>query len=185
MSVTKVPEQWWKRACQIVNHPLACVSSDHRFVWTNSAFERLVGRSSEELSDMTWMEITVQDDVGSDLASIQAVLDGESESYTIGKHYKHKHGREVPVILSVHRFPSGGGDLLAFIVEAAPVDTQEAIHALETEYRRLAKSVEALESSKILWQRSLDAAQKWGPFVGSILAAIFAFLGWLISLFVS
>ena len=116
-----VPSEWWREACEVVNHPMACVADNNRFVWVNPAFERLCGYSRAELQEMTWMQITMQHDVGGDLASVESVINGEDNQYTLAKRYKHKLGREVPVQLTVWRFPMNTEKLLAcFIVEAIP-----------------------------------------------------------------
>jgi PAS domain S-box-containing protein len=134
----EVPADWWREACEVVNHPMACVADDNRFVWVNSSFERLCGYSSAELLNMTWMEITLQSDVGGDLASVQSVINGDDTSYTLSKRYKHKLGKKVPVQLTVWRFPLNSERLLAcFIVEAIP----KAATTLEV--RKLREEMEA------------------------------------------
>ena len=130
MLASNVPGGWWQEACERVRHPLACVGTDHTFVWVNTAFERLVGYSVAELADMTWMDITDQADVGGDLASVKSVIDGRIPQYTITKRYRHKHGRLIPIELSVWRFPSNTVEnLVCFIVEAAPetASTQQLV----------------------------------------------------------
>lgn len=102
---------------------MACVDLNNKFVLVNSAFERLLGYSSAELVGKTWMEITVQRDVGGDLASVDAVVEGRADSYTLDKDYIHKRGGEIPVVLTVRRFPRASHlPLLYFSVEA-PVST--------------------------------------------------------------
>lgn len=116
-----VPTGFWRAACEDADHPLACVGLDHRFKWVNSAFERLVGWSVVELTGRTWMEITVQGDVGGDLASIEAVMSGKVTHYTMSKSYIHRRGHAVPVELTVRRFPPNViDDVLCFRVEAPP-----------------------------------------------------------------
>lgn len=100
---------------------MACVATDNRFVWVNSAFERLTGYSRAELTQMDWMDITIQTDIGGDLASVKSVVSGEDDRYTISKRYRHKLGKDVPIVLSVWRFPRSVENMLAcFIVEAVP-----------------------------------------------------------------
>jgi len=142
-----VPAEWWREACEVVNHPMACVADDNRFVWVNAAFERLCGYSSAELLKMTWMDITLQADVGGDLASIQSVINGNDTSYTLSKRYKHKLGKKVPVQLTVWRFPLNSERLLAcFIVEAIPkaattLEVRKLREEMESELRSLRQLV--------------------------------------------
>lgn len=102
---------------------MGCVDPENRFVLVNTAFERLLGYSSVELAGRHWMEITSQRDVGGDLASHEAVIDGRIDTYTLEKDYVHKRGRSIPVVLTVRRFPRAPHlPLLYFSVEA-PLST--------------------------------------------------------------
>lgn len=102
---------------------MGCVDPENRFVLVNTAFERLLGYSSAELAGRHWMEITSQRDVGGDLASYEAVIDGRIDTYTLEKDYVHKRGRSIPVVLTVRRFPRASHlPLLYFSVEA-PLST--------------------------------------------------------------
>lgn len=104
-----------------MSHPLACVDTSNKFIWVNSAYERLVGYSRQELRSMTWMSITSQSDVGGDLASASAITAGEDNRYSLNKHYIHKFGKTIPVSVTVWRFPREvGGVMQCFIVEAVP-----------------------------------------------------------------
>ncbi len=116
-----IPCDYWKSVCADVDHPLSCVDPDNKFVWVNSAFERLVGYSIAELAGRTWMSITDQKDVGGDLASVHSVIEGKIPQYTMSKNYVHKRGHKVPVDLTVRRFPDSPLDPLAYFrVESPP-----------------------------------------------------------------
>lgn len=116
-----VPAGYWQQTCEDIDYPLACVSTSNKFIWVNSAFERLTGYSVAELFDHTWMSITDQKDVGGDLESVEAVITGKITHYTMSKDYRHKRGHLVPVDLTVRRFPTSRvDDLICFIVECPP-----------------------------------------------------------------
>ena len=116
-----VPNEWWRVACESISLPLACIGTENKFVWVNAAFERLTGYSVSELQQKTWPEITVQEDAGGDLASLNAVIKGDISHYSLAKRYRHKLGREIPVQLAVWRFPRMHNQVVTcFIVEAAP-----------------------------------------------------------------
>lgn len=115
-----VPAGWWKAACEWINFPVACVGLDHKFIWVNESFERLVGRSLAELEQLSWTDITHQSDVGGDIASVTAVQNGERSSYTLSKRYQHKFGHYIPVTITVWKFPEGASEALCFVVEASP-----------------------------------------------------------------
>lgn len=123
MPHNSIPLEYFREAWEDADHPMACVDPDNRFVMVNSAFERLLGYSSAELNGKPWMEITVQRDVGGDLASVEAVIEGRIDTYTLEKDYLHKRGRAIPVVLTVRRFPRASHlPLLYFSVEA-PLST--------------------------------------------------------------
>lgn len=144
-----IPWEFFREAWEDADHPMACVDRDNRFVLVNGAFERLLGYSSAELSGKTWMEITVQRDVGGDLASEEAVIDGRTDTYTLEKDYLHKRGRAVPVILTVRRYPRASHIPLVYFSIEAPVSTitRPEVISLERELRaeigRLAKQLQS------------------------------------------
>lgn len=116
---------------------MACIDQHNCFVLVNTAFERLLGYSSAELCGKTWMEFTDQHDVGGDLASVEALVDGRINSYTIEKDYIHKRGRRIPVVLTVRRFPRESHLPLLYLSKEAPVSTitRPEMLSLERELR--------------------------------------------------
>ena len=102
---------------------MGCVDPENRFVLVNTAFERLLGYSSVELAGRHWMEITSQRDVGGDLASHEAVIDGRIDTYSLEKDYLHKRGRVIPVQLTVRRYPRASHLPLVYFSVEAPVST--------------------------------------------------------------
>lgn len=119
MQTTEVPNGFWKELCEDADHPMACVGIDNKFIWVNYAFERLVGYSNTELYGISWVSITKQQNVGGDLASVQAVIDGKITEYSLSKDYIHKRGHLVPVELIVRKFPPSQVEpILCFMVES-------------------------------------------------------------------
>lgn len=131
-----VPEGWWRFICEHGHHALACIGEDDRFVWVNEAWCRLLGYSQAELKQKTWIEITLQGDVGGDVASAQELIEeGGRRHYTLSKRYVHKLGHIVKVEITVHRFPSVVGEFQAFAVEAMPeVATYQQLENLKRDY---------------------------------------------------
>lgn len=101
----QIPCAFFRESWEDAEHPMACVDIDQKFVRVNAAFERLLGYSSEELSNRPWMEFTRKEHVGGDLASVNSIIEGVTESYRMEKDYKHKRGHFVPVVLTVRRYP--------------------------------------------------------------------------------
>jgi len=142
---------FFKLLCEDADLPFAAVDDESKFVWLNGAFERLVGYSILELIGKSWMSITVNEDVGADLASVKSVIDGKIQSYRMEKNYIHKRGHRVPVELTVRRFPIAMHEpLILFRVEACPARATrpelEAVHdELLQEIINLKKRIETNE----------------------------------------
>lgn len=128
-----IPPQFYEESWEDVNYPLACVDLDNRFIRVNSAFERLLGYSSSELENEKWIRFTKKEHVGGDLKSVQAVVDGRIDSYQMEKTYIHKRGHEVPVVLTVRRYPKNSGQPLLFFRVEAPfaMATRPELNAVE------------------------------------------------------
>lgn len=186
------PASWFRRACERITHPLACVGCDHKFVWVNGAFERLVGYTNYELHALTWMDITAATDIGHDLACVREVIAGQRSEYVIEKSYQHKTGIEVPIELCVWRFPDGG-DLLCFIVQARPIEGDPAMieqlrREIRSDYLELKDRIEKQQIAQddmIRRDASSKAVvvflQEWGWAI----LAVAGLIGWIINLAVS
>ena len=71
------------------------VGLDHRWLRVNPAACRLVGYTADELTAMTFTELTHPDDVAGNLDLLNRLLAGEIPSYTVEKRFIHKSGRHV------------------------------------------------------------------------------------------
>jgi PAS domain S-box-containing protein len=72
---------------------------DGRFEYVNAGFCAIVGYSAEELSALTWQQITHPDDLAADQGRAALVLAGKLPHYTIEKRYLRKDGSPVWVSL--------------------------------------------------------------------------------------
>ena len=61
--------------------------TDRRFINVNSAFERITGRTREEIIELGWAKITHPEDLDKDLENFQKLLAGEIGGYTMEKRY--------------------------------------------------------------------------------------------------
>ena len=176
--------EWFAHALQFINHPVCLVDCDNRFAWVNAAYERLVGYSEAELLGKTWMSVTEMSDVGGDLASVESIISGDKDTYTTAKKYISKSGHQIPVALTVWRFPSSGA-LVGFSVEAIPESSSarlEKIHADHVaELAQLSARVEQLEVIQNAVSKTLELLIKWMPVIGALAAAI----AWVYTTFVA
>ncbi|MBD6620449.1 PAS domain S-box protein [Komarekiella sp. 'clone 1'] len=76
------------------------VALDGRYLQVNPAMCDITGYSSEELTQMTFQEITHPDDIEPDLANAQRVLAGEISGYSLEKRYIRKDGSLIWVNLT-------------------------------------------------------------------------------------
>lgn len=145
----------------------------------------MVGYSSAELIGRTWMEITELSDVGGDMAAVESVIDGSRNSYTTAKKYKHKNGDEIPVVLTVWRFPPGSGEMVGFSVEAVPsgqdwkIEFAKLKKTQEEEAERIIKRIESLEHRRRVMGEVATNLMWWLPLI-TALGAAFA---WVVSHF--
>ena len=167
--------RWYEHLLSNINHPAALVGNDHKFVWCNIAYERLVGYAEAELKNKTWMSITVDDDVGGDLTAAQSIAHENRKEYTTAKHYRHKNGSEVPIVLTVWRFPISG-DLIGFSVEAVPANTVAKLEKFHEEHMReiaaIVQRIENIETIHRVLNKASTIVFKWFPIIAGIIGAI-------------
>jgi diguanylate cyclase (GGDEF)-like protein/PAS domain S-box-containing protein/hemerythrin-like metal-binding protein len=94
---------------------LTVMSPEGRFTLVNRSLCEIVGYEKEELEKLTFQEITYPDDLGSDLANVQLLLDGGIQSYTMEKRYIRKDRRIVWTQLTVSMVRDDAGTPLYFI----------------------------------------------------------------------
>lgn len=94
---------------------MAIVALDGHFIKANRAFGEIVGYSPEELSSLSFQDITHQEDLAGDVNLVQRLLRKEIQDYQIDKRYLHKKGHEVWVQLNVGTIPNERGEPQAFV----------------------------------------------------------------------
>ncbi|MFH7243462.1 MAG: PAS domain S-box protein [Spirulina sp.] len=80
---------------------IAHVAPDGTWLWVNQTLCDLVGYSREELQRLTFQDITHPEDLDTDLAYVQEMLNRQRTSYTMEKRYIRKDGRIVWINLTV------------------------------------------------------------------------------------
>lgn len=146
----EIPCDFFTQAWLDAKHPMAAVALDNTFVRVNHAFEDMLGYSTIELKGRPWMDFTKHDHVGGDLASVNAVLKGEIESYRLEKTYINKQEDYVDVVLTVRRYPpESHKQMLLFSVEApVAIASKKDIQSQMDDLRR----EQALKFEKVIEQ---------------------------------
>ena len=94
---------------------IAHVSVEGRFLHVNEKLCAILGHTREELSGMTFTELTVPEDRAGGLEARRAMLAGEQSAYTTEKRYRHKDGQVVWVNLVTTPERSATGNPQYFI----------------------------------------------------------------------
>jgi diguanylate cyclase (GGDEF)-like protein/PAS domain S-box-containing protein len=111
---------------------MALVNTSGRYLSVNHSLCKLVGYSEEELLRTTFQSITHPDDLGSDLADLYRMLEGNVVTSTREKRYIHKDGHVVCATVSASSVFSEGGEPAHFIVQAQDIterkQAEEQLH---------------------------------------------------------
>jgi PAS domain S-box-containing protein/putative nucleotidyltransferase with HDIG domain len=124
---------------------MSTAGEDFRFLTANRAFSQMLGYSVEELSLLTFMDITHPDHIAGDKASILALLRDEIPVYRTEKRYVHKDGRVVWGALTVTAIRDKDGRFLYFLAMIVDItqerQAEESLRESERRYRSLADSL--------------------------------------------
>lgn len=125
-------EQWWRRACEESPYAICFVGLDDKFVWVNTAWEKLCGYPAAALVGVKrWQDITVAEDIGADQQSTEAIKNSEKDRYYDEKEYIGPLGDRRGVGLWVVKHPEFGpqGGYLVFGKPLDPGATYELAEA--------------------------------------------------------
>ena len=122
---------------------MALVATDGRWLQVNQALSDMLGYSKEELSSLTFQDITYPDDLATDMEFVQEMLGGLRKTYQMEKRYLRKNGDLVWVLLSVSLLRDKRGSPIHFISQVQNITESKkaevAVAASEKEFRLLAE----------------------------------------------
>ena len=124
---------------------LAITSPEKDWIEVNDALCATLGYSRDELTRMTWTDLTYPEDLASDLAQFNRMLAGEIKSYTLDKRFIHKDGHLVYTRLAVScvRKLDGSVDYVVAMVDDISERKQAQI-AGDAVRRKLQATLDAL-----------------------------------------
>jgi diguanylate cyclase (GGDEF)-like protein/PAS domain S-box-containing protein len=98
---------------------LAITSPKKGWIEVNDAICATLGYTRDELTRMTWTELTYPEDLAPDLVQFNRMLSGEINSYTLDKRFIHKDGHLVDAHMGVSqvRKPDGSADYFVAMVD--------------------------------------------------------------------
>jgi len=115
---------------------MAITSLDQKWLRVNERLCAMLGYTLEELTRMTWTELTYPDDLEPDLLLFRKVISGEISHYELDKRFFHKNGSVVytRLALSCQRKPDGSIEhFIASLVDITELKNleREVINQLE------------------------------------------------------
>jgi len=108
---------------------MAKTSLDKGWLELNDTLCKMFGYSREELSKLSWTELTHPEDLAADLAYFNKILAGEIDDYSMEKRFFHKDGSIIFTIISVSVVRDADNSIDHFIAHVA--DISELKHADE------------------------------------------------------
>jgi PAS domain S-box-containing protein len=145
---------------------MAVVGTGGELLEFNDALCQMLDRTAEQLVAVRWQDVTHPDDLDSDAALVQQVLDGKRDSYRLHKRYVRPDGSVVHGELAVVAMRRADGTVDAFISQI--VDISEVVR-LQNQYRLVAENVSDVVSvgdneGRVRWvSPSVTAATGWSP----------------------
>ena len=124
---------------------IATVSTDGLFLTVNKALADMLGYSENELTALTFQQITHPDDLETDLAYVHALLDGQRDSYRMYKRYFHHHGHTIYIQLDVSIVRDENAQPLHFISMIQDITQQKfnelALRRSRTKFKKLLENL--------------------------------------------
>ena len=109
---------------------VALVGLDGRFLRVNNVLCEIVGYSREELTSLTFQDITHPDDVGVDVALAQKLARREIPRYQLAKRYIRKDGASIDVLLSGSVVLRPDGTPLYYIAHVEDITVRKRAEAM-------------------------------------------------------
>jgi len=123
---------------------MAITSPERKWLQTNASLQRMLGYTGEELSRMSWTEMTHPDDLDRNLTYFGQMLDGEIDEFAMEKRFVRRDGSVMDAYVSIGCVRRHDGQ----------VDYVFALYEDITERKRAEEEISLLHSS--LEQRVLE-----------------------------
>lgn len=115
---------------------MAVADCDGRYIKVNQAMCEFVGYSEAELLDMSYHDITHQDDLADNVSARARMLDGKLPKFQMEKRYVRKDGRVVWALMVVSEILDKNGRMIASVGQMLDIDTQKQAEKALLESRR-------------------------------------------------
>ena len=135
ISDRKIADEQFRTAFDDALVGIALVALDGGWLRVNDSLCEIVGYSREQLTAMTFQDITHEEDLDADLAQLEDTLAGRRAGYQMEKRYLRPDGQVVWALLSVSLVRDAAGAPLHFISQVQDISQRKR---LESELSRLA-----------------------------------------------
>ena len=135
---------------------MSMISLDHRFVEPNLRLCGMLGYSAEELSAMTYEDVTHPVDLDVDKSLFEQLVAGQIENYQLDKHYLRRDGTALLGRLAVSVVRDDHGAPSYFVSQIEDVTEIEAARA-QMEYRAHYDALTGLANRSLLMDRLAEA----------------------------
>ena len=143
MQMTRSEERW-RSVFQNSAIGVALTDPDGRFIATNPAYQKMLGYTQEELEQLRFLDITIEQDRDQNWMLIEELLGGKCQQFQIEKQYRRKDGSAVWVRNSVSLVPG---------TERVP----QFIMALSEDITERKRAEEAIRTSEVKLRQVIDA----------------------------
>lgn len=136
-------EERWRSIFENSAIGVALTDLDGRFIAANPVFQKMLGHTEEELKQLSFIDITVEDDRELNWALVQELLEGKRRQFQIEKQYRRKNGGTLWVRNSVSVMP--GTERVARSLMALSEDVterrlaEEALNETRSELAHMAR----------------------------------------------
>jgi len=104
---------------------MAILDSDGKWLQVNDKVLDITGYSRDELLKLSFQDITHPDDLNSDLALLQQLIDGSRDHYQMEKRYITKHGEVVYILLGASVIRDDNGGVLYFVSQIIDINARK------------------------------------------------------------
>jgi PAS domain S-box-containing protein len=151
-------EERWRAVFESSTVGVALTDMNGRFIATNSAYQRMLGYTEEELRKLTFLELTHADFRESNWQQVERLKKGTESQFEIEKQYRRKDGSLIWVRNSVSLVP--GSDLVPRFVMALSEDITERKRAEEKLRRSEADLLEAQRLTHVgSWKHDISSGK--------------------------
>ena len=128
---------------------MAITSPDFRFIQVNSAFAQILGYSVQQLTGMSFLDVTHPDDVAMSREKSREVLAREQATLHIEKRYRHRDGHDIWTEISSYLLRDEQGEPLYFISSVLDITERKRLEEAQLKSDSLMKA--ALENLPLIF----------------------------------